>query len=138
MKRVIQFMSAMALTMVQGCSFEEPGFDQGTPQGTPFKVQIYSDIYQQPASKVTIDDGFCTGDEVGVYIVNYNGETPGTLKLEDNQADNVRFTYNENGEWVSDYDIYYKDNDTQVDFFGYYPYADPSSIEAYPFEIARD
>lgn len=130
-------MSVIALAMMQGCSFEELGVKPDAPLDAPYKVSIYSDIWQQPATKVTTD-GFCTGDEVGVYIVNYDGETPGTLKLEDNQADNVRFTYNENGDWVSEYDIFYKDNDTKVDFYGYYPYADPSSIEAYPFEVARD
>jgi hypothetical protein len=130
-------MSAAALVAMQGCSFEEMKVEQEVPNGETYKVSIYSDIFQQPATKVTTD-GFCTGDEVGVYLVNYDGETPGTLQVEDNQADNVRFTYNENGDWVSDYDIYYKDNETNVDMYGYYPYSEPSSIEAYPFEVARD
>ena len=131
-------MAATAMTLVQGCSFEEIGVEPDAPQSETHKVQIYSEIHQQPASKVAVDEGFCTGDVVGVYLVNYDGATPGTLKVEDNQADNVRFTFNENGEWVSEYDIYYKDNETNVDMYGYYPYADPTSIEAYPFEVARD
>ena len=130
-------MAAAALVAVSGCSFNESGLKPEGVLGDAYKVSIYSDIFQQPATKVTTD-GFCTADQVGVYIVNYNGETPGTLKVEDNQADNVRFSYNDAGEWVSDYDVYYKDNDTQVDFYGYYPYADPTSIEAYPFEVAKD
>ena len=131
-------MAAMALTLVQGCSFEEIGVEPDAPQSETHKVQIYGEVHQQPASKVAVDDGFCTGDVVGVYLVNYDGATPGTLKVEDNQADNVRFTFNENGEWESEYDIYYKDNETNVDMYGYYPYAEPTSIEAYPFEVARD
>lgn len=133
MKRSIPLM-ALAVLLMQGCNISEPVFEPDTPQGNLYKVQIYNDIFQQPASRVTTD-GFCTGDEVGVYIVNYDGETPGTLKLEGNQADNVRFAYNENGDWVSDYDVFYKDNDTKVDFYGYYPYTEPTSIEAYPFEV---
>ena len=136
MKRLILFMAAAAV-MMQGCSLEEGGFKPEGPQDAPHKVQIYSDIFQQPATRVTTD-GFCVGDAIGLYIVNYDGETPGTLKVEDNQADNVRFTYNDERLWVSDYDIFYKDNDTKVDFYGYYPYAEPSSIEAWPFEVARD
>ena len=89
-------MAAASLIAMQGCSFEEMKMDPQNPQDDPYKVSIHSDIFQQPATRVTTD-GFCTGDEVGVYIVNYDGETPGTLKLEDNQADNVRFKYNENG-----------------------------------------
>ena len=130
-------MAIAALVMMQGCNLNEPDFKLENPQEAPHKVQIYSEINQQPATRVTID-GFCTGDEVGVYMVNYDGATPGTLKVEDNQADNVRFSYNENGDWVSDYDIFYKDNETNVDFYAYYPYADPTSIEAYPYEVARD
>ena len=131
-------MVAMALTFVQGCSFEEIGVKPDTWQSETHKVQIYGEVCQQPATRVTMEDGFCTGDVVGVYLVNYDGATPGTLKVEDNQADNVKFQYNENGEWVSEYDIFYKDNETNVDFYGYYPYAEPTSVEAYPFEVARD
>ena len=137
MKQLTKLVAVAALVVVYGCSFNESEFKPEGVQGDAYKVSIYSDIFQQPATKVTTD-GFCTADEVGVYIVNYNGETPGTLKVKDNQADNVRFSYNDAGEWVSDYDVYYKDNDTQVDFYGYYPYAAPTSIEAYPFEVARD
>ena len=130
-------MATAALLLTQACSFEEMKVEPDLSQTGTYKVQIHSDIYQQPATKVTTD-GFCTGDEVGVYLVNYDGATPGTLQLEDNQADNVRFLYNETGDWVSEYDIFYKDNETNVDFYGYYPYAEPTSIEAYPFEVARD
>ena len=137
MKQLTKLMAAVALVAVSGCSFNESGLKPEGVQGDAYKVSIYSDIFQQPATKVTTD-GFCTADQVGVYIVNYNGETPGTLKVEDNQADNVKFSYNDVGDWVSDYDVFYKDNDTQVDFYGYYPYADPTSIETYPFEVARD
>ena len=137
MKQLYYAMVATTLILTQSCSFEESDIKPDIPQDAAYKVQIYNEINQQPATKVTTD-GFCTGDEVGVYLVNYDGQTPGALKVEDNQADNVRFTFNENGDWVSDYDIYYKDNETNVDMYGYYPYADPTSIEAYPFEVARD
>ena len=137
MRKLILFMAAAALMLLQSCNVSEPEFKVENPLDSPYAVDIYSEIFQQPATRVTTD-GFCTGDEVGVYIVNYDGSTPGTLKHEDNQADNVSFTYNEDGDWIPKYDIYYKDNDTKVDFYGYYPYAEPSSIEAYPFEVARD
>ena len=137
MRKFISFIAIAALAFVQGCSFDESGLKPTIPMDGTYKVDIYNEIYQQPATRVTTD-GFCTGDEVGVYLVNYTGETPGVLKVEDNQADNVKFSYDENGNWVSEYDIYYKDNDTKVDFYGYYPYAEPTSIEAYPFEVARD
>ena len=108
-----------------------------SPDATSHKVLIEGNIDQRDNTRVD-DSGFCAGDVVGIYLVNYDGDTPGTLLLEDNQADNVKFTFAEDGTWDSEYDIYYKDDDTKVDFFGYYPYAQPSSIEAYPFEVAKD
>ena len=141
MKRLVLFVIFVALAFLQGCVLQEMGPDSQDPSENPsgpaHKVSIYSEINQLPSSKVTTD-GFCPSDEVGVFIVNYEGETPGELKVEGNQADNVRFTYDENGDWVSDYDVFYKDNETNVDFYGYYPYADPASVDAYPFEVARD
>ena len=137
MQKSMSFWTVAALMLMQGCNLSEPEFKVEPPQVAPYKVDILNEIYQQPATKVTTD-GFCTGDEVGLYLVNYDGETPGILKVENNQADNVRFTYDENGNWTSEYDIYYKDNETNVDMYGYYPYSEPISIEAYPFEVARD
>ena len=137
MKYKLLFLALAGLALTQACNVDDVGLQQEQPSEAAYKVQIYGDINQQPATRVTTD-GFCTNDEVGVYIVNYDGETPGTLKLENNQADNVKFRFTEDGDWVSDYDVFYKDNDTKVDFYGYYPYAKPSSIEAYPYEVARD
>ena len=135
MKKLFSFMVMATLMLTSGCGLNEIRFEDVLPQIDPYKVRIYSDIFQESATKVTTA-GFCTGDEVGVYLVNYNGETQGVLKIEGNQADNVKFKYNENGEWISEYDIYYKDNETNVDFYGYYPYAEPTSVEAYQFEVA--
>ena len=104
---------------------------------TAHKVQISSDIHQQRSSRVD-DSGFCEGDAVGIYLVNYDGETPGTLLVEENQADNVKFTLLEDGSWVSEYDVFYKDNDTKVDFYGYYPYAAPTSVEEHSYEVVKD
>ena len=127
-----------SLALVQACSLEGPEMNPENPQSASYRVQIINEIDQQPATRVAIDDGFCAGDEVGVYMVNYDGETPGVLKVKDNQADNVRFKFSESGEWVSDYDIFYKDNDTKVDFYGYYPLSEPTSIESYAHEVEKD
>ena len=129
-------MAIMLLSM-QGCIMNEWDGLTTLDTNTLHRVQIDGNIHQQDATRVD-DSGFCTGDEVGLYLVNYNGDTAGTLLLEDNQADNVKFTSNEEGQWVSEYDIYYKDNNTKVDFYAYFPYAQPSSIEAYPYEVALD
>ena len=138
MKKLLNFSIVATLLAVTSCV--APDIDLETPNPNVnglHKVQIENNINQQDATRVD-DSGFCTGDVVGLYLVNYEGEQPGNLLVEDNQADNVKFTLGEDGSWVSEYDIYYKDNDTKVDFYGYYPYATPTSIEEYSFEVAKD
>ena len=130
-------LSVMAMLLsMQGCVTDDLGFGVGSGQTAAPKVQIWGDIHQQ-TTRVD-SDGFCEGDEVGLFLVNYDGDNAGELVLEGNQADNVKFTLSEDGSWVSEYDIFYKDNDTKVDFYGYYPYAEPTSIEAYAYEVAKD
>ena len=73
MKQLYYAMVATALILTQSCSFEESDIKPDIPQDVAYKVQIYNEINQQPATKVTTD-GFCTGDEVGVYLVNYDGQ----------------------------------------------------------------
>ena len=139
MRHKLLLTLGIAALAFAGCTAD---VDVITPMPSPdgsvsHKVSIEGNIDQRDNTRVD-DSGFCVGDVVGLYLVNYDGDTPGTLLLEDNQADNVKFTLADDGTWSSEYDIYYKDNDTKVDFFGYYPYAAPSSIEAYPFEVAKD
>ena len=136
MKKLFYFATCLAAIAMQGCVQDVTIDDM--PSVTPLqKVQIDGSIDQHDNTRVD-DSGFCVGDNVGIYLVNYVGGNPGELMVEDNQADNVKFTLQDDGNWVSEYDIYYKDDDTNVDFYGYYPYAAPSSIEAYQFEVAKD
>ena len=136
MKKLFYFATCLAAIALQACT-QDVTIDY-TPSVTPLlKVQIDGSIDQQDNTRVD-DSGFCIGDNIGLYLVNYAGGEAGELMVEDNQADNVKFTLHEDGSWVSEYDIYYKDDDTNVDFYGYYPYAAPSSIAEYPFEVAKD
>ena len=136
MKKLFCFATCLVAIALQACT-QDVTIDY-TPNVTPLqKVQIDGSIYQQDNTRVD-DSGFCAGDNIGLYLVNYEEGQAGELMVENNQADNVKFTLQEDGSWVSEYDIYYKDDDTNVDFYGYYPYADPLSIEAYPFEVAKD
>ena len=87
------------------------------------------------------DQGFADGDQMGVYIVDYDGDTPGTLLNRGNRADNLRFTLDEaNHHWNSAYDVYWKDRKTHIDVYGYYPFTDvnPDDVNAWPFEVQKD
>ena len=101
-------------------------------------IQLHGSIDQVATTRVN-DDGFCDGDAVGIYVVNYENGNSGTLKLEGNQADNVKYIFDEsNYRWIPVKDVYFRDSYTPVDILGYYPYANPSSVSAYPFEIQKD
>ena len=113
-------------------------FEEGGQQHGNDRIQLSGDIDQLAVTRVN-DNGFCDGDVMGVYIVDYDGGTPGTLKASGNRGDNVRHTFDEpNYRWNSAYDLYWKDKHTHIDVYGYYPFADPESVDDYQFEVKRD
>ena len=136
-KNTIIYLAAMVVALLLGaCSddmFEESGQQHGND-----RIQLSGDIDQLAVTRVN-DNGFCNGDVMGVYIVDYDGGTPGTLKASGNRGDNVRHTFDEpNYRWNSAYDLYWKDKHTHIDVYGYYPFADPESVDNYQFEVKRD
>lgn len=102
------------------------------------RLSLAGDIEQLAVTRASAN-AFTEGDQVGIYAVNYDGDTPGTLALKGNQATNVRFTFDGTSTWTPDYDIYYKDKNTKVDIYGYYPYSSAiSSVSEWPFEVQED
>ncbi|MDE6371247.1 MAG: fimbrillin family protein [Duncaniella sp.] len=87
------------------------------------------------ASRAT-DFGFEMNDCIGLYVVNYDGITPGMLKDTGNHVDNMRFKYS--GSWTPDTPIYWKDEDTHADFYLFYPYKTVGSVSAMPFDVMAD
>ncbi len=129
-------MLGLMATALSGCQMDD---NLIVPEvNTSLPIQLYNEIVQVPTTRVN-DEGFCNGDAVGIYAVNYNGETPGALASKGNQADNVRFIFNyDECRWIPDYEIYYKDDHTAVDIIGYYPYnSNIENISAYPYEVQQ-
>ncbi len=80
---------------------------------------------------------FESGDEVGLYVSNYDGETATDLLVSGNHADNIRFTYNSS--WKSETPLYWKDQNTKADFYCYYPYCgNVFSIDAFPVSVGAN
>ena len=130
-------MAAMVVAMLLGACSDDM-FDAGSLLQGDDRIQLSGDIDQLAVTRVN-DNGFCNGDVMGVYIVDYDGGTPGTLKASGNRGDNVRHTFDEpNYKWNSAYDLYWKDKHTHIDVYGYYPFADPESVDDYQFEVKRD
>ncbi len=124
-------LAALAVCITASCS---SGHDE-TPE--PIKIPISLSCGITPIATRATDNGFETNDRIGLYVVNYNGNTPGTLLSGGNHVDNMQFTYN--GTWTPSTAIYWKDDSTPADFYCYYPYGnDPTDVSALPFEVMAD
>ena len=78
---------------------------------------------------------------MGVYVVDYVSQQPGKLQASGNRGTNVKHTFDEpNFKWNSSYDIYFRDDKTPVDIYGYYPYSanNPEDPENYAFQVQHD
>lgn len=135
-KHTLLYLLAAGAMLLTGCS--DDFFGDKTEQHDSNRIQLSSDIDQLAVTRVN-DNGFCNGDVMGVYIVDYEGNKPGTLKVNGNRGENVRHTFDEpNYKWSSAYDLFWKDKHTHIDVYGYYPFANPESIEDYQFEVQKD
>ncbi|MBR6760128.1 MAG: leucine-rich repeat protein [Alistipes sp.] len=138
MKLRYLFNIGMAAMLLAGCTQEPDGMEIIAPT-TP-EIRIDGSIDQQYISRVD-DGGFCDGDQIGLYGVNYTEDNTlaGELKDNGNQVNNARYTFDEeNWRWVSAGSVYYKDAVTNIDLYGYYPYGKPESVSAYQFEVKQD
>ncbi|WP_337560269.1 fimbrillin family protein [Prevotella sp.] len=139
-RKYINFLIYITITicvvLCAGCADGLFGAD-GTQHST-CRIELSGEIDHVAVTRVN-DGGFCDGDGMGIYIVDYKADIPGTLQKSGNRADNVCYTYDEtNCKWNSDQDVYWKDNHTHIDVYGYYPYANPESIDNYTFNVQRD
>ncbi|MDE5784379.1 MAG: fimbrillin family protein [Prevotella sp.] len=103
-------------------------------------LDLQATIQQENVTRAN-DNGFADGDQIGVFVVNYADEaTPSELQLSGNHADNVRFTYDDvNYKWTGAYQLYWKDETTPIDVYGYYPFIQQlSSITEQPFSVERN
>lgn len=134
LKKIV--LAVLALPgLLSGCS---DGLVDDARQDSREKISLAGEISQLAVTRVN-DDGFCDLDAIGVYVVDYDGNTPGTLKTNGNHGDNVKFTFDEGkGSWTSSHDLYWNDKHTHIDIYGYYPYAQPTDVGDYMFEVRRD
>ena len=134
MNRHIKSWYIVAAISLTACSDEilpTPGQEQ---EGAG-KITLAGQIDQTPTTRVN-DDGFADGDVMGVYIVDYKGNNPGTLQTKGNRGDNVRHTFDEAAyRWSSAYDLYWKDKHTRIDIYGYYPVGKPEDVNNYTFSV---
>ena len=110
-------------------------FEDGSGTGIP--IELSGNIKQNNVTRAS-DYGFVTGDRMGIYIVDYENGSPGTLAASGNRASNVLYTFDgDKYEWSAPLEIYWRDNHTPVDVYGYYPGVNAiSNPTAYRFEVS--
>lgn len=131
MKKIILFSVALC-ALFTSCSKGSEGI---VPDPVPPSIESKK-IPISISTQITraTDTDFERDDKVGLYVVNYNGSTSGTLVSSGNHVDNMRFTYS--GSWTPDQEIYWKDESTKADFYIYYPYTtNISNISALPVSV---
>lgn len=135
MKRFLLFFLA-SLALFISCSKDSAS---EIPTPTPPPSAEIKKIPISISTQITraTDTDFERNDKVGLYVVNYNESTPGTLVSTGNHVVNMCFTYS--GSWTPDEEIYWKDESTKADFYAYYPYtASISNVAALPLSVKTD
>lgn len=126
------FLFAFAAMMLCYCSKNGNNEEAPLPvEPTKIPINVSMGVWTRAT-----DTAYESGDKVGIYVVNYNGSTAGTLQSSGNHVDNMRFSYTT--KWTPDTEIYWKDQTTKADFYCYYPYGSPADISAYAFTTKVD
>ena len=136
MKRLLRILVLFGLSaLAVSCNLQEmDSHGQSDDQASIIRFSASYPLVQTRAS----DAGFMDGDMMGVYVVDYVDNQPGTLATQGNRADNVRFTFDQgSASWNGTTDIYWKDSNTPVDIYGYYPFdAELSNVTDYKFSVS--
>ena len=130
MKKLFLF----ALVAMMLCSCSKSGNNEKIPlpvKPTEIPINVSMGVWTRAT-----DTSYESGDKVGIYVINYDGSTAGTLQSSGNHVDNMRFSYTT--KWTPDTEIYWKDQTTKADFYCYYPYGSPADISAYAFTTKAD
>lgn len=136
-KHYYYLITCLTALLLVACQNETP---VESTHRAEFKLTLAGEIDQLYLSRVN-DNGFADGDVMGVYVVDYVSQQPGKLQASGNRGTNVKYTFDEpNFKWNSSYDIYFRDDKTPVDIYGYYPYSanNPEDPENYAFQVQHD
>lgn len=125
MKQIILTLATVSL-IFGGCSKSE------TEISNP-REMLFTATY--PTATRATGTAFEAGDAMGVYVTQYDGETPAPLQISGNYANNAKTVF-DGSAWKSSPAIYWEEG--RFDVYAYYPYANPSSVDAYPFTVALD
>lgn len=134
------FNCMLGMMLCGACSSGGGGEEDVIPSGPePGKLLpitlTCSAVNYEVLSRAT-DFGFEKNDAIGLFVVNYQNGSAGTLQQSGNHVNNMRFVYN--SQWTPDEPIYWLDNQTKADFYIYYPYSNTVTVSDYKVNIPSD
>lgn len=127
---------AVATWVVTACSDDYAGSLSSNGVGRPIKVgSVYPSHEMQ--TRIAIDGGFVADDVMGVFVVDRDADDgEGEVLLSGNRASNMKFTLQENGEWISPAQLYWDSKGRAADFYGYYPFVEQlNAVTDYSFSV---
>lgn len=137
MNKYYRFCFALAPAIIAaGCSGGSDNPEPTPPQNPTIEEKMEIKISPSVSNSRATDYGFENGDCIGLYVVNYSGNNPGSLSNSGNHVNNMRFRYD--GTWIPDNPVTWGDNETHADFYVYYPYSTVQSVNAHEFAVKID
>lgn len=136
MKKILSFLSAVAVASTFTSCYDT--LIDAPQLSHDMLITLSARLQQQNVTRAD-EQGFVTGDRMGIYIVDYVNGAPGILDVAANRASNVLYTFDgDNYKWTAPTQLYWRDASTPVDVYGYYPginYIDNPT--AYQFEVSE-
>ncbi len=126
---------ASCMSLFFACSSGENDIPEPTPPPAPIEKMSIR-LSCEVSSRVT-DSNYENGDKIGLFVVNNNAGTSGSLQVSGNHVNNVGFTF-DGSKWNSGISLYWEDDKTKADFYVYYPYTDVTNVTAHPFSVRED
>ena len=126
MKKIFSILAIAALLMVSCENSEDiPIVEDGVMQ-----IEVL-----HPSATRATETAFESGDKIGLYATEYNGDVASPLQISGNWANNVATTYN-GTTWIPAKKIFWSEN--KMDVYGYYPYMTPTSIDEHLWSVQLD
>ena len=126
MKKIFGILAVATLVLV-GCENSEniPVVEDGVMQ-----IEVL-----HPSATRATETAFESGDKIGLYATEYNGDVASPLQISGNWANNVATTYDGTA-WTPAKKIFWSEN--KMDVYGYYPYMTPTSIDKHLWSVQLD
>lgn len=117
----------MALVAI-GC--ENENFDNSIAEDGVMQINVL-----HPSATRATETAFESGDKIGLYATEYNGDVATPLQISGNWINNVEVSY-DGSAWVPAKTLYW--SESTMDVYGYYPYMVPTCIDNHLWSVQLD